>query len=76
MTKKQLREKITRNKKIEKIRHEVSEWLYENLRELSAYIEDGTDYGLREKAYHAVKYLITWAKQNVPGFSVPWYAYY
>lgn len=76
MSKKELREKIARNKKIETIRHEMSEWFYENLRELCAYVEDGTDYGLREKAHHAIVYLIGWAKKNMPGFNTPWFVYY
>ena len=75
MSKKELWRKITLQKKKEAFRHSFN-WVYDNLRELSNYIEMGTNHVLREKAHHAVQYLIRWAERNVPGFNTPWFVYY
>ena len=75
MSKKELMAKIAIQKKKEIIRHSFS-WVYDNLHELSTYVEVGDNYKLRESAHHAIRHLVKWAERNVPGFNTPWFVYY
>ena len=74
MSKKELTEKIKRNQAREKVRHSVN-WVFAQLRELSDYLEMGTDDALREKCLHAIRWLIATAKRADRGFQTPWYIY-
>lgn len=72
MSKKEMMEKIRRNQAREKARHTV-DWVYTQLRELSDYLEMGTDTSLREKCLHALRWLLDFARRNDKGFQAPWY---
>lgn len=71
---KQFRDKIESRKEREKSVHELA-WVYENLRELSDYLETGENTSLREKCWHSIRHLVAWAKKNNPRFQLPWYCY-
>lgn len=72
MSKKELLERIRKNQAREKAKHAVN-WVYAQLRELSDYLEMGTDESLREKCLHAIKLLIAWAKKKDKAWREPWY---
>ncbi len=72
MSKKEMMKKIRRNQTRERIRHSIN-WIYVQLRELSNYLEMGTDDALREKSLHAIRWLLDFARRNDKGFQAPWY---
>lgn len=72
MSKKEMMAKIRRNQVKEKTRHSVG-WVYDQLKELSDYMEMGQNDGLREKCYHAIKWLMAYAVQADKSWRKPWY---
>lgn len=72
MSKKEMMLKIKKNQSMKKMRHALN-WVYDQLKELSDYLEMGENTALREKCYHAIRYLIAYAKSVDKSWRQPWF---
>ena len=72
MSKREMMLKIRKNQAKEKVKHAV-DWVYAQLKELNDYLEMGESTALREKCYHAIKYLIAYAKSVDKAWRQPWF---